>query len=696
MGLAAGVFGVGFLVSKPRVRLGLVFLALLGSALGVWMYSTATQDLAMARGATVRFRVYAWRYAAALWGQRPISGFGAGAYPRLAGQLAANDRALDPAAFMADLVEHAHNELFEVLAEIGLVGGVTYVAGFVATLAAAGALLRANLSARRRWLYAGLAAGFCGLLGDALFGVALRLPGGPAVFFTLLGALWAACRSVSTRRTPAEGSRWVEWMLARRYGVAGAALLGASATLWLAGRDWRGALREGRATAAWEAGEYERAAEYAQRALPFLLDPVRRLTTLHLSLTASFEEAREYARRLDPASRHAGEDAAAIAALREQTRGLAAETFDMCLRCIARAPALSSLFETAARSAEIVAALQTDPAAAETWRRRAIQSWQALRQGRPYEPDALLALARYEVVRPARDSSAQVHPALLGDYAGLLRDALRAGFPSPDWLEAFRIAAATPGMEQVLDAMIRAVGPLNPQTNAENLMQSLAPERFRLRAMLRLARGEYAQAEQDAARAVELYVPLRARVPTLCSVALAEQADCALRATPREPERALALSQAALDALPAIQEQAGVEQARPFLARRATLLLAAGREDQAKSAWSEATGRPVTRRALADRYVELAQMFFRLPRERRPDVRRWTEAALSLAPEHFGAHAIAAWLAADEEGAPGALAVLARAADAGLTVEQLDRIRSSLCREFAALCEGLEPAPGQP
>jgi len=101
--------------------------------------------MTMARGATVRLRLYAWRYAACCGRPARSAARGPAAYPRLAGVLAAPDMTLDPAAFMGEresIVEHAHNELFEVLTEIGLVGGVTFVAGLLATLFAGSALLR--------------------------------------------------------------------------------------------------------------------------------------------------------------------------------------------------------------------------------------------------------------------------------------------------------------------------------------------------------------------------------------------------------------------------------------------------------------------------------------------------------------------------------------------------------------------------
>ena len=158
-GLVVGIAGVLFLRARRRVRWCIAAGLLIVTLAGAWYISAKEQDFTMARGATVRYRIYAWRYAAALWSQRPISGIGAGNYPRLAGIMSVGDRVLDPAAFMAEMVDHAHNELFEVFAEIGLVGGVTFVAGLLATIVAASALLRTNLSPERRWLPVGFRGG---------------------------------------------------------------------------------------------------------------------------------------------------------------------------------------------------------------------------------------------------------------------------------------------------------------------------------------------------------------------------------------------------------------------------------------------------------------------------------------------------------------------------------------------------------
>ena len=162
----------------------------------------------MARGATIRFRYYAWRYAAELWSQSlptSVIGQGAGSYPRLAGQLSIRDRTLDPEAFPGELVEHAHNELFEVLTEIGLIGGVTFVGGWLATLAAGAALRRSVSDREKRWLHAALVAGLMALIVDMFSWPALRLSGVPAIFYTLLGAVLGdvpLCQSARRRRTP--------------------------------------------------------------------------------------------------------------------------------------------------------------------------------------------------------------------------------------------------------------------------------------------------------------------------------------------------------------------------------------------------------------------------------------------------------------------------------------------------------------
>ncbi len=572
--LIAGAVGVAVMaVLRVGPRRRWLVAALLAAAIiagAAALYSVSRLDVTMARGAAARFRVYAWQYAAQLWQSRPLAGHGAGAYPRLAGGLAARDQVLDPGAFMAELVEHAHNELFEILAEIGLVGGVTFVAGIVATFAAAAALVQrtADPAARARRL--ALTGGVAALLADGLMGVTQRLPGGPAVLYTLLGALWAACRA------PAAGPSFpaVSPSAARLGRATGAAVCAVAAVAagWVAVRNWGGVQHELAAQQAFAREDYAEALAAIRAAESDLLDPVSKLQARDLALRCQHALAWTAVAPLVTDAPSTTPTARAEAF----RRSLALyEAADGLRRAV---PALQRTDAYAARAAEWLAALSAadDPHAARHWTARAEQAWRRQRQRTPYDTETLLALTRY--------------PGTLADHLALLRDALRVGRPTGLWLATLEQLARVPGFDATVAEFLAAAGPVTPQTDLDALVASMAPEMFRLAAATRALRGAFAEAVALVRRAVELYAPLRPRFPELYSTALAEQARYTLHDDAEAGAVAVALLEDAIAALPRIQTQKYDELARPYRMGLALAQLAAGDPDGAAATVRTALG----------------------------------------------------------------------------------------------------------
>ncbi|MCH7873634.1 MAG: O-antigen ligase family protein, partial [Planctomycetes bacterium] len=523
----------------------------------------------MARGATVRFRLYTWQYAADLWSRRPISGVGAAAFPRLSGQMAIRDKALDPAAFMGDWTAHAHNELFEVFSEIGMLGGVTFVGGFVATIIAALRLLRKPLSSRERWLYAGVLAATAALMTDLMFSVGLRLPGVPAVFFTLIGITWAACRCCEAQplaqaappnQPPAPGRP-------RRLLVAAVAGTCSIATGWLALRDWSGVRHEFAAYTALREQRYDQAIASATLAQTKLLDPVRRLFAGEREVRARYGRARTAFEEYRAAG---GESGSATEAARRHAVTACRDTVDAAARLERRAPTFLGMPAIGARAAEMLVELHrgVDPENAAKWRRLAEQAWRLQRVYTPFDEPTLLALTRY--------------PADLRRQIGLLRDALRAETTSEQWDTTLERVAAAPGFADTLTQFLVATGPFDPQTDLDALIASMAPEIHRLVAAYAAMNGALLDAADHSARAARLYEPMRGRFPMLQPAAIAEQAQYVFRASPSSPAEAIDLIRAAIEALPEIQEQQLAARARPFQVRLTTYLLAAGDEQAAR------------------------------------------------------------------------------------------------------------------
>ena len=697
LALAGGLAAMGVFLVGRRLRWALALLCAIGLVVaGLWWFSASHLDVTMARGASVRLRFYAWRYAAELWQARPVTGYGAGSYPLLAGAHAVRDRALDPAAFMGEIVEHAHNEIFEILTEIGLVGGVTYVGGLVATVFAASALLRSRMPPRQRWLMLGLVGSVAALLADAMTGVALRLPGVPALFFTLLGTLWAASRiatedSPDARRPHAANGSPIGHKARAALVLTGAACCCAAVGAgWLAVRNWDGVLYEQAAHVAYKRGaddwargqtrtaaaDFVLALNQIQAAEPRVLDPVRVLDGRQLALRCRLAR---------------GE--AAFGALRSPTTTAPSadewshavqwmeRTYAEAVQLDRTAPALTETDTVAAKSAEFLAELcQTArPSATRDWSARAEQAWRRQRVCTPYDVETLLALTRYRA-----SFEAQV---------GLLRDALRFGEAQGLWLAALARLDQIPGFEDVLARFAVAAGPMTPQTDLDSLIASMAPETERLLAAHSALHGDYAAAAERAKRAAAMYEPMRSRFPDLHSRALAEQAAYVLRADIDRAPQAVELLREAIAALPSIQAQKYEDMVRPYRQRLVMCLLAAGREAEARDMLRGAGDDDVQRAELVEAYTGLAASFIRLPAERRPAVRDWLTSALRLAPRNLTAWSWMAWLAAQAGDAAAARNVLSDAADAGVSADGIALIRRSLCQEFPALCTALEARP---
>jgi hypothetical protein len=516
---------------------------------------------------------------------RSITGHGAGAYPRFADQLSVGDRMIDPGAFMGENIGHAHNELFEVFTELGLVLGVLFVAGHVATVLAGFTLIRANLSAQRRWMLTGLVASVVGLLADSMFGVGLRLPGMPALFFTLLGALWAASRSVSREAGPALATpHQRSAAVARRYVTAivsfAAALLALNAAL----RNWIGVLAEQSAIATAAKGDLGAALAKTRAAERLLLDPIRILAAHDRGVHLEVQLAREAMDRWRAGWAGAATSAAAqppstAATLENQDWQKAIGMSEQALRSAeqlrSRAPAFGRSAVYKALAAELVAHLYRDvsPEQAKRWLMEAWSAWRSRQEQRPYELQTLFALCRYPDPLPRR--------------VELLRNALRAPvsetdwFPPPRWHELLTELSAQPDFASAMTVLALNAGPFDPKSDLNVLVLSFAPETHRLVAAWMAMNGDFADAEASAAQAVTLYRSMRGRFPELYSVALAEQAEYANRSDPSRPERAIELARAALEALPRIQAQKFAELSGPFRERLARYLVAAGREREA-------------------------------------------------------------------------------------------------------------------
>lgn len=670
LALAVGVFSLAFFyLTRRRVWVVAAGVGIVAAG-AAYFYSTRESDV-MARGATIRLRLYAWRYASDIWQLRPVAGAGAASFTRFATQYSGPDRFLDPAAFQGDWTDHAHNEVFEVLAEIGLLGGLTFVGAWVAVLAAASAMIRREMSPERRWLLSGLAASVAALLADAQFGVNLRLPGGAALLFTLTGALLAACRvmarSARAQSADDDAGRW-------RWPAAAGASAAAVVVATLAAINTSGLIVEQRAYAALQRGDLASSVNDFLAAQRRLLSPSRVLLAIeaegrarYLLAAQAFEAAAQQANARGPEAGNPPVAAAAIDAAINRAR----EAFQTTVRLEQRAPSMPGAAVVRARSAELLAQLYTAlrDSRAHEWRDQAVAAWLRHRDQRPSDVETLLSLARYA--------------ANLDEFVACLRDALRAGTPPGAWHAALDAVINDPGLDDTLARMLQVAGPITPRTDVDRLVLSRAPEAHRLLAAVQVRRGQFAAAEASAAHAAELYVPMRPRFPVLRSIALLEQAEYRLRSGPQAATGAAALLETGLAELPRIQVLKRAELEQPFERLLALCRLAGGDEAGAAAAL-RAAGDSADAGALANAYVQLTELYIRQPPATRPALEGYLAAALRLQPAHVRAWSWRAWLAAQSGDAASIEPVLAEAAAAGVSGEALAEIRNGLAAEFPA------------
>ena len=332
---------------------------------------------------------------------------------------------------------------------------------------------------------------------------------------------------------------------------------------------------------------------------------------------------------------------------------------------------------SAAGAAEMLGALyaQSDQSASEEWYQRATQAWYVQRRWRPFDVETLLSLTELTLTR---------HNAPMWFHVGTLRDALRSPPVRPEWHAVLRELAPLPGFAETLDQFLVGIGPVSPETDLDALIASLAPETCRLAAHAYALHGDFAEAQRLAARAADLYEPMRLRLPTLRSVALQEQAEFALRESPDQAEQAIALLREAIAELPVIQQQMYDALALPLRSSLVPALLAAGKENEAADMLRTIIDDALIPQALAANYVQLASLYIRRPADERGPIQEWLAAALRHQPANLSAWAWQAWLAAEQGDDEAVEATLSAAARAGVSPEDRQRIRASLDQEFAA------------
>jgi hypothetical protein len=180
MGVAVAIWVAVSRQQRVAVTLvGVLLLALVAPAGIEWLFTAGG-----GRDASARMRVYAWRDALQLAMAKPAAGHGAGAYALLSTAMATHDCIIDPLAMSGQVSSDAHCEPLELLADLGVFGGVLCLAAWGFAIVAAGSAARGP----DRWIAAAIAAAVTAAFVDASTGVSWRLPG-PGPFLAMPAAL---------------------------------------------------------------------------------------------------------------------------------------------------------------------------------------------------------------------------------------------------------------------------------------------------------------------------------------------------------------------------------------------------------------------------------------------------------------------------------------------------------------------------
>lgn len=165
------------LVALAVAALGIAFLTWLdtGSVLNRWETTAKAPELAAESRLTMAFN------AIRMLRQHPVSGAGAGAF-EVAYPSCQNQVAVDPI-----VVDHAHNDYAELLAETGAAGGVLIIASLCLFFSHAVTNLRQRIASPEGWIQTGATIACCGLLIHSFSDFNLHIPANAAWFSAAMG-----------------------------------------------------------------------------------------------------------------------------------------------------------------------------------------------------------------------------------------------------------------------------------------------------------------------------------------------------------------------------------------------------------------------------------------------------------------------------------------------------------------------------
>lgn len=488
-GLVAGLFIIAVIWTPRRKRLASILVMLVISSLAVVTLQTLRVTGSTGQRAhSIRARLdYEWPYAIRLFFEKPVGGNGDGAYALLAGQFAREDQLDDPNIMRLDessWPSHAHNEFLELLSDIGLVGmGAFLFALFIPLYRAVQLCDRRRDEAKargERMLVMGLAAALVAMVVEACGTPSIREPGAAPIFLTVWALLWVMVRDEAPKRPPIPDERPLARATVRFFGIAVcfvAMLLGHRGI-----QDWQAARAYFEAGRTMDDVQYVAAMGEADFAAAHTLDPFRRALAAMMSV---------HARSLHFDSVLAsGQDAPTT------------QDLEVTSEALSRMNRLKHAAPRFLRLSRIEAELELNRARA--YQRRGEPANEAhcqerflaaLRQSRSDEP---FLIERVEQLW-AIDGSATATDRILW-----LRCLMRGGEVEARFVQLVQVLLAMPGVGEALEIVYRAATQ-DEHEPADAWRDRLAPESWRLLAMIQGITGQHGHAIELTAKAQRMY-----------------------------------------------------------------------------------------------------------------------------------------------------------------------------------------------
>lgn len=641
LALLAGLGAITFCILPPKQRWVLSILAVAAAAVGAWYFQQVMNDpSATGRGTTLRFRTYTWGYAWRMFVERPLTGYGQGGFSMLGDSYVGDDVFRDPPVFETR-IDHAHCEWLEVMAELGVVG--VLLIGSVIYLTLRTAVRRSADSNADRSIVVGLFGGFAALLVEESVGNGLRVCEVPVVFFTVLGLLWAVCRS-------GDPAPWVSQVITPKtrpaLGVAG--IIVAAAVLVVTQHDFHAARNAFQTDEFLQKGDDETAVRLASLATD-RLSPQRVLINLFRLSNAQVIAAERMASRAADRDRRAREGATP----NPRMQAMVVEDLQaMEAFCKDASHTLKSLVSASPgflNHGHLEYRINMLLAQASGWRgdQEAAQA---------YFGNAAAALER-ELTRQPFD------PATAADFVRLAGDRLDAGTALTVLARPLRYSRMTEACLQVIldpargDSFVEAWGALFSEADkSESASEAWIPEKLRLAASADFARGDYPAAVEKLGRSTAMYASLKLNESFGAAAAYAELADGRFYSDPEHPDAAIVAASDATAQAP--ESRMGRELRAAVRQRMVHYHLAKGDEAEARNVLRQLAPPSVSdelvEQELGVRYRRLCESLLqrrdtsglrKAPESLLPRLVQWSNRAIELAPRDPLARFVAADLA---------------------------------------------------